>query len=623
MASVVTEPRTTPFFRGHIAPSRKTSSLLPKKSRTSELVLEKIFDTIITTGSMKISCFLAPKKKKEQFFNTHQEFTFIDTQKNQEVTAYFKIPPVSHTDAPTIDADKILANLTNQNKVIIAGTPYETPAPPAQRFCTSKLNTKCTDIEGIPVKELDKIYKALTIIGLANPSPHKMQEYTLTFGQRTFTAYVDTTPNGLDPFICFNPIGSGMSKHVYRGLNLRTKKIRAYSLADISIGIKRTPNFQAILDTANYEVALREQETIQTLSKNISPQNPCPNLVRYFGITNVKVNQAVQKIDRTGKKIMTVEQRMTQIAEMQFAELGDFFHLIQEVGKRFSPKEIVDIIGQLFNGIAFLHKNGMIHKDLKLENVFLHINKNGDPHVKIGDFGFISLNGTCGSPAYTAPEIFNETSHSKLIERDPKNLYTTACDVYSLSVITFALITRFFPDFSYSIQELANNKKLSDRARENTTRKHLENYLKSPPSFDFGYNSVPEKLNTLYLKMSAASPLKRDNIQALTEFHLKHKKELEEEITQVQIELRELGRLEKTFLQMRMQLKELTTKHFISHDNEMEAEIIQARMDLKRYKKNDASSYKKVIENEINRMQTEIERITNNALLTPDTHSLI
>ena len=57
-----------------------------------------------------------------------------------------------------------------------------------------------------------------------------------------------------------------------------------------------------------------------------------------------------------------------------------------------------------------MHQHGMIHRDIKAENVFFtHSN-----HVLLGDFGFAKrldtmeqhLTTFCGSPPYAAPELF-------------------------------------------------------------------------------------------------------------------------------------------------------------------------------------------------------------------------
>ena len=71
-------------------------------------------------------------------------------------------------------------------------------------------------------------------------------------------------------------------------------------------------------------------------------------------------------------------------------------------------------IGQLIEGVGYLHSIGVVHRDLKLGNVFL----DGKMQVKIGDFGLSAKVRprerrftTCGTPNYIAPEILNENGH--------------------------------------------------------------------------------------------------------------------------------------------------------------------------------------------------------------------
>ena len=57
------------------------------------------------------------------------------------------------------------------------------------------------------------------------------------------------------------------------------------------------------------------------------------------------------------------------------------------------------------DGVNYLHINGIAHRDLKLENIYL----SSDFTVKIGDFGFATGNKTSrklsGTESYSSPEM--------------------------------------------------------------------------------------------------------------------------------------------------------------------------------------------------------------------------
>ncbi|BFF98337.1 serine/threonine-protein kinase polo [Drosophila madeirensis] len=90
-------------------------------------------------------------------------------------------------------------------------------------------------------------------------------------------------------------------------------------------------------------------------------------------------------------------------------------------------------IFQIIQGVKYLHDNRIIHRDLKLGNLFL----NDMLHVKIGDFGLatrIEYEGErkktlCGTPNYIAPEILTKKGHSFEVD-----IWSIGCVMYTLLV---------------------------------------------------------------------------------------------------------------------------------------------------------------------------------------------
>ncbi|KAI1430004.1 hypothetical protein F5Y12DRAFT_724200 [Xylaria sp. FL1777] len=107
---------------------------------------------------------------------------------------------------------------------------------------------------------------------------------------------------------------------------------------------------------------------------------------------------------------------------------------------------------QIAGAIKFMHAKGIIHRDLKMGNIFLDRNMN----AKIGDFGLAALLVTgkdmqtirrttlCGTPNYIAPEI---------LEKGKKG-HDHMVDIWSLGIIMFAMLTSKPPFQSSTTDEI-------------------------------------------------------------------------------------------------------------------------------------------------------------------------
>jgi serine/threonine-protein kinase len=101
----------------------------------------------------------------------------------------------------------------------------------------------------------------------------------------------------------------------------------------------------------------------------------------------------------------------------------------------------VDIIGQVVNGLDALHRHGVIHRDLKPQNVFLARDDDDEETVKVLDFGVSKVIGSTlirtearcllGTPEYMAPEQI--TGHNELVD--------ARTDVFALGVIAHEMLT--------------------------------------------------------------------------------------------------------------------------------------------------------------------------------------
>ncbi|KAF0550626.1 kinase-like protein [Gigaspora margarita] len=111
---------------------------------------------------------------------------------------------------------------------------------------------------------------------------------------------------------------------------------------------------------------------------------------------------------------------------------------------RIAWTELLRIANQIVNGLAHLHRKGIIHRDLHSKNILIN-----DNMVLIGDFGLskqlndLTSSSSCmgGMAAYTDPQCFIQDKKKK-VKRDVKS------NIYSLGVLLWEL-TSGVPPFYY------------------------------------------------------------------------------------------------------------------------------------------------------------------------------
>ena len=102
--------------------------------------------------------------------------------------------------------------------------------------------------------------------------------------------------------------------------------------------------------------------------------------------------------------------------------------------------EVLTIFEQLCHALGAAHKAGIVHRDVKPENIFLAKTRSaaGEVSVKVLDFGIAkvvaesktAVTAAIGTPLWMAPE-----------QSDPRAPITPAADVWSLGLLAFAALT--------------------------------------------------------------------------------------------------------------------------------------------------------------------------------------
>lgn len=120
---------------------------------------------------------------------------------------------------------------------------------------------------------------------------------------------------------------------------------------------------------------------------------------------------------------------------LELCELQSMNELIRR-RKRLTEPEVQYFMLQLIDGTTYMHSNNVIHRDLKLGNLFL----NKDLVMKIGDLGLATKltnaedrrRTICGTPNYIAPEIIDG--------KNGGNGHSFEVDIWSMGVILYTLL---------------------------------------------------------------------------------------------------------------------------------------------------------------------------------------
>ncbi|XP_021817530.1 mitogen-activated protein kinase kinase kinase ANP1-like isoform X1 [Prunus avium] len=208
-------------------------------------------------------------------------------------------------------------------------------------------------------------------------------------------------------------IGCGAFGRVYMGMNLGSGELLAVKQVLIAANSASKEKTQA---------HIKELEEEVKLLKNLSH----PNIVRYLG---------------------TVREEETLNILLEFVPGGSISSLLGKFGS-FPEAVIRTYTKQLLLGLEYLHKNGIMHRDIKGANILVD-NKGC---IKLADFGaskqvveLATISGAKsmkGTPYWMAPEVILQTGHS------------FSADIWSVGCTVIEMATGK-PPWSQQYQEVA------------------------------------------------------------------------------------------------------------------------------------------------------------------------
>lgn len=133
----------------------------------------------------------------------------------------------------------------------------------------------------------------------------------------------------------------------------------------------------------------------------------------------------------------------------EYMDGGSLFEWLETRKFRITEKVAKGLVTDIARGLSFLHENGVVHRDVKLENVLL--SQDGDQvTAKLIDYGLScflgpgqSSNEPVGTLKYAAPEVI------------ARQHYQCKVDCWGLGVIMFILLKGTVPFFGKNDQEVA------------------------------------------------------------------------------------------------------------------------------------------------------------------------
>ena len=192
----------------------------------------------------------------------------------------------------------------------------------------------------------------------------------------------------------------------------KLKDIQSGTTGSVSKILHKELNIQRALkyiNTKNNQKLLNEAKREISILKNLDHPN-IEKIYEYYEKENDNINIVMELLD--GQEL--------------------FSKLMKET--RFSEQNTAIIMYQIFSSIKYCHDNGIIHRDIKAENIIVQDEKH--LFVKLIDFGSCEILTSSkltstykvGSPSYIAPEILNGEE------------YDYSVDIWSLGVLMYYLL---------------------------------------------------------------------------------------------------------------------------------------------------------------------------------------
>ena len=277
-------------------------------------------------------------------------------------------------------------------------------------------------------------------------------------------------------YIILEPIDDGYTSIVYKVYDKITKEFRAAK----------------IVKDNYFHMFSKEEEIL----KKINDYNLDSNIKLYdSGIGPLTLNKTTEK------------EKMYFILE--YAEHGSLFDQFEKTSDGFSEIVCQYILYIIIKAVSDLHKKGICHRDIKLENILIVGN---DYILKLCDFGFSTyfldennnkkkLEESLGTEHYYPPEIL-----------EGKYYDGEKVDIFCIGFLLFILMTKCYPFIEARIFEHITEK--SQILYNLIIEKKIDEYWEIIEK-NFSVKILSPEFKELFIQMVSYNPLERPSLEEI------------------------------------------------------------------------------------------------------------